>query len=680
MTNKNSIIVGLLILVLFAINIGCSDDFLVEKGDFSGFNDEIYNDVQTAQAKVDYLYYLCLPTGAWGSPDTYSKSTEEFPGSTTYNQLTEKTSTDIDDEFFKTQTGGPFAFIRECNIFLDNIDKGTLKEEQKKTMKGEIYFWRAWNYFNLVRTYGGVPIVLTAQNAILGEGDPTQSELAIQRSSTADCFKQITADLDKAISLLPPVWATANWGRITSGAASAFKGRVLLTYASPLFNRSMETSRWQAAYDANKAAYDLLMANGVGLVNSATLRAKDWEKMFVTPKTTEAVITVLHNNVTTDSYKKNNGWENSARQKDLQGGGGYGATAEMLDLFPMADGKRPGKSAFIYDPLKFYKDRDPRFYRTFAFNGEVWPYAGNTGNTVWSYQWFKDQAAVNGATAKEGAGFAEYSGHVLTGIYVRKRTDPAAGFTDVDKFSRSPSPYIEMRFAEVLLNLAESAAGVGKLGVADEGYQGIVALRKRVGIPAGTDNLYGIPAGLDKYGLFREILYERQIEFAYEGKRFQDMRRWMLWNDDPAIQNTTCAQLGVEPLNGKRRHGIILAVKPTVYASSSSGLANDIFNPLSSKFDATKVTRVGIALNPDDTDANFAKQITALDKFYDTNLVRVTTDFIDPTSAPTFYTTYRSKYYLMGLKQSVLKQSPYLFQTKGWADYYGVDGTFDPLK
>ncbi|HWS01194.1 MAG TPA: RagB/SusD family nutrient uptake outer membrane protein, partial [Prolixibacteraceae bacterium] len=394
----------------------------------------------------------------------------------------------------------------------------------------------------------------------------------------------------------------------------------------------------------------------------------------------EAVMTVLHNNVTTDSYKKNNGWENSARQKELQGGGGYGATAEMLDIFPMADGKHPGQSSYTYDPLKFYKDRDPRFYRTFAFNGLVWPYAGNTLNTVWSYQWFKDQAAVNGATTKEGSGFAEYSGHVLSGIYVRKRTDPAAGFTDIDKFSRSPSPYIEIRFAEVLLNLAESAVGIGKLGSAEEGYQGIIALRKRVGIPAGADGLYGVPAGLDKYGLFREILFERQIELAYEGKRFQDMRRWMLWNDDPAIQNTTCAQLGVEPLNGKRRHGIILAIKTTVYASSSSGLANDIFNPLSPKYDPTKVTRAGIALNPDDTDANFAKQITALDKFYDTNCVRVTTDFIDPTTSPTFTTSYRSKYYFIGLKQSVLKQSPYLYQTKGWADYYGADGTFDPLK
>jgi starch-binding outer membrane protein, SusD/RagB family len=663
-------------LMLVTFISGCSDDFLVDKGDFSGFNEEIYNNVLTAQAKVDYLYYLCLPVATTGSPDTYSKSTEEFPGSTTYNQLTEKTSTDIDDEFYKSQTGGPYAFIRECNIFLDNINKGTLTADQKKTMIGEVHFWRAWNYFNLVRTFGGVPIILHAQNAILGSGDPTQTGLAVQRSSTGDCIKLITADLDTAISMLPGKWADVSWGRITSGAAAAFKGRVLLTYASPLFNRSMEPSRWQAAYDANKAAKDLLDANGFGLVSSTTLRAKDWGNMFVTTKTNEAVMTVLFNTVTTDSYARNNGWENAARPKELQGGGGYGATAELLDIFPMSDGKHPGQSSFTYDPLKFYKDRDPRFYRTFAFNGCVWPYSGNTTYTVWTYQWFKDQAAVTNATKTEGSGFAEYAGHVNSGIYVRKRTNPAAGFTDTDKFGRSASPFTEIRYAEVVLNLAESAVGLNKL---DEGYAGLDAIRARVGIPKG-DGHYGVPLNLDKWGLFREILFERQIEFAYEGKRFQDMRRWMLWNDDASIQNTTCAQLGVTPLNGQRRHGIILAVNPNIYKSSSSGLANDIFNPLSTKYDATKVTRNGIALDPDATDANFNAMITKLDLFYTTNLIRVTTDFIDPTTTPTFYTTFRSKYYFIGIKQSVLKQSPYLFQTKGWDDYYGVGGTYDPLQ
>jgi hypothetical protein len=444
----------------------------------------------------------------------------------------------------------------------------------------------------------------------------------------------------------------------------------------------MDVSRWQAAYDANLAAKTLCDASGFVLYNTLTAvkRAQGWEKMFITPKTSEAIMTTLCNSVTTDSYKKNNGWENSARQKDLQGGGGYAATAKMLDLFPMADGKRPGASSYTYDTLKFYKNRDPRFYRTFAFNGSVWPTKALPNNTVWNYQWFKNLAAFNAAATAESKSCAEYSGHVNSNIYVRKRTNPSADFTEVDKFARSATPYIEIRYAEVLLNLAESAVGINKIGMADEGYQGLFAVRARVGIPAGTDGYYGVPVGLDQYGLFREILYERQIEFAYEGKRFQDMRRWMLWNDDPAAQNTTCAQLGVTPLNGQRRHGIILAIKTTVYTSDKVGLDYDIFNPLSVRYDPTKVTRAGIALNPDADDATFATQITALDNFYDTNLQRFTTDFIDPTASPRFSITFLSKYYFIGLKLSILQQSPYLYQTIGWDDYNGVPGTFDPLQ
>ena len=112
--------------------------------------------------------------------------------------------------------------IRECNIFLDNIDKGALGEADRNKLKGQIYFWRAWIYTRLVMMYGGVPIVTTAQNAILGDGS-SKDELEVQRSSTADCIDFICEDLDKAIAMLPGKWDNSNWGRITSGAAAALK-------------------------------------------------------------------------------------------------------------------------------------------------------------------------------------------------------------------------------------------------------------------------------------------------------------------------------------------------------------------------------------------------------------------------------------------------------------------------
>ena len=417
----------------------CSDQFLQDKKDYNGFNEEIYDDIALATGKVDFVYGLCLPTTAsgvghsnpcTGRADAFSQSTEEYAGSTTFTQLAEILSSNVPDYFYNKNTDGPWSRIRECNIFLDNIDKGALGEADRNKLKGQIYFWRAWIYTRLVMMYGGVPIVTTAQNAILGDGS-SKDELEVQRSSTADCIDFICEDLDKAIAMLPGKWDNSNWGRITSGAAAALKGRLLLAYASPLFNRNDDQVRWQAAYDANKAAYDLLIQNGFGLADGKGNRAENWEKMFCQIQSSEAVMVTLFNTLTND-YKKNNSWEQMARPKELLGGGGMAATAEMVDLFPMADGKKPGESVFEYDELKFYKNRDPRFYRTFAFNGVVWPYKMDNGYTLWNYQWYKDEDSFE--SGKPGNS-AQYSGDVNSGIFVRKRTNPEAQWDNANNVS-----------------------------------------------------------------------------------------------------------------------------------------------------------------------------------------------------------------------------------------------------
>lgn len=665
-----------LFAMTLAVMTSCSDQFLQDKKDYNGFNEEIYDDLALATGKVDFVYGLCLPTTAsgvghsnpcTGRADAFSQSTEEYAGSTTFTQLAEILSSNVPDYFYNKNTDGPWSRIRECNIFLDNIDKGALGEADRNKLKGQIYFWRAWIYTRLVMMYGGVPIVTTAQNAILGDGS-SKDELEVQRSSTADCIDFICEDLDKAIVMLPGKWDNNNWGRITSGAAAALKGRLLLAYASPLFNRNDDQVRWQTAYDANKVAYDLLTQNGFGLTDGKGNRAENWEKMFCQIQSSEAVMVTLFNTLTND-YKKNNSWEQMARPKELLGGGGMAATAEMVDLFPMADGKKPGESIFEYDELKFYKNRDPRFYRTFAFNGVAWPYKMDNNYTLWNYQWYKDEASFE--SGKPGNS-AQYSGDVNSGIFVRKRTNPEAQWDNANKFNLSATPYMEIRFAEVVLNLAESACGVGKK---EDAVELLKDIRERVGY-TGDCGLAIAELKADRDKLFSAILYERQIELAYEGKRFDDMRRWMLWNDDFG----TCTRLGVEPLNGKRRHGMFLAVKPSVYTETRAGQDYDIFNPESKAYDISKVTRASISLDPSSSDEEFMLQMEKLDKFYDTNLVRHENDQIDGTSTPRFEITFLNKYYFIGLKESVMKQSPYLYQNINWEDYYGSEGTFDPLK
>src|SRR5690606_40603475 len=92
--------------------------------------------------------------------------------------------------------------IRQINLFLDEVDQHGLPEEVRDKLKGQMYFWRAWQYFDLLRLYGGVPIVLTAQNPVATDG----SDLEIPRSSSSETLEQILADLDQAMALLPGNW------------------------------------------------------------------------------------------------------------------------------------------------------------------------------------------------------------------------------------------------------------------------------------------------------------------------------------------------------------------------------------------------------------------------------------------------------------------------------------------
>lgn len=239
--------------------------------------------------------------------------------------------------------------------------------------------------------YGGVPIVDHVQNPVIGDGNG--ENLVIPRSSTKACIDFICDDLELAASYLPARWQNEgqDYGRITAGAALALKGRTLLLYASPLFNRADDASRWKDAYDANFAAITKLNEGNFGLAyegNGGEDNAKNWARMFATyTGGSEAVFVTLYNNVSpiaSQNINRYNLWEQGIRPGNINGGGGKTPTAEIIDIFPMIDGKKPMESGVHYDPKKFFLNRDPRFYRTFAFPGVEWKF--NSGNVDFQEQ------------------------------------------------------------------------------------------------------------------------------------------------------------------------------------------------------------------------------------------------------------------------------------------------------
>lgn len=396
------------------------------------------------------------------------------------------------------------------------MDKSTdLNRATANRLKAQAYFFRAWRYFEMVNLYGGVPLVTKTTSSV---GDEAKDIAALPRNSTTECINQIAADLDTAAKYLPSTWTNAatNWGRITRKAALAFKGRVLLHSASPLFNPNANQEKWQKAYDANKIAYTDLTANGSVLF-------ADYGKIWFTEVgNTEAIMVTGYNNIQLGASSAfNNSWEKDTRPKYAvaSGGGSNLPTWDLVKAYPMKDGKKPGDptSLYTYSDALFYKNRDPRFDKTIVYNGASWLLANGVGGKLWSYR-----TTATSTTSVENGGVNFSS----TGFYCRKAiatSDVTTSFLDINSAQYAGTDWIEMRFAEVILNLAEAAAQIGQI---DEAVTLVGQVRKRAGIEAGTNGRYGIKVGITKDELVNLILEERQVEFAFEGKRFWDMRRY----------------------------------------------------------------------------------------------------------------------------------------------------------
>ncbi|MGC4102910.1 RagB/SusD family nutrient uptake outer membrane protein [Ferruginibacter sp.] len=661
---KNKILYLITSITLLAAT-GCSKDFLEDTKPYNQYGeDAVYANETLAGQYIDRLYNYYFVTynsplkqvvGLYNTNRSYM--TEELGGGTIINYLdptkTLQLATDADTYYGVTASSVqnyPYTRIRFANDVIAKMDQpiaANLSAAFRQTAKGQMYFLRALQYFDLVRVYGGVPIVTTVQNA-----STTDETIQLPRAKASECFTQIVKDLDSAAALLPMIWdnPTTNYGRMTGAAALAMKSRVLLTAASPLYNKDWDnqgSAKWQAALQAGLDAETKLTTAGYGLYGSS---AKDWGAMtYATGNTTfnkEAIMVFLFNVTSTTSAGYNNTWENSLRPVDYKGTGGLSATKEMLDLFPLASGARPLPANGYVDTF-FFENRDPRFYRTFVFSGSKWPIKSNANKSTWLYRW---RASATGTVTYYG------NNQTTSPAIVSKMSNPNAD--SAVGYAYSNTSIFEYRYAELLLNIAECYAAKGDIANATV-YLGKV--RARVGIPSA--NNYGIGTLANKYAALEACLYERRVELAYEGKRFWDVQRWMLYADD-ANSGNSVTKLGVKPLNGSVRNGYY-------WQSLTYGA-----DPL------TAADR-NILVDPDA--ANFATQIASLKTVYKNKLVMTKLDQgLDRVNSTDLINLggilFRPNYYLSGLAASPLSSNPWLKQNIGWNDYSGVAGTFNPTE
>lgn len=732
----------LLIIVLAS----CSDKFLEDKRNFDNVTPDIYKYFEGANARLSDLYSWCLPQSestqqigwkypSYGAADDEGKSTEEYCGFGIFVDPQKPLSisnNNVPDYFYGQLNNiqeAAYGRIRNINDYIIEMEKVSpsdkITQQQINQCLGQAYFLRAWCYYRLVQWFGGVPIVKEYLEPVEG--------VSVPRSSTKACVEFIVSDLEKSASLLAgTVWTGNDFGRVTAGTACALKGRVLLLWASPIFNRKNEESRWTNAYNTMKADLKTINDCGYGLWQTANnVNGSDFAGAFTQNIGSEAVFTTQYNTVQSGAGQKNNQWERAIRPKNTSGNGSLHPSKMLIDLFPMSDGKMPNlgatsqtykssysklqKSSIVYDETFPMANRDPRFYRTFAFPGVKWAYNGNGTLQTWdkempSYNDGKDYALWSYVwyTKKDEIGNVESSNqyaadNLLTNNhswYIRKRTidrdveGTSSYLFDATLanggFTFSSAPFIEIRYAEVLLNLAEAACGAGQMAEA-VGY--LKKIRERVGYTGSC----GFSADLesDQQACMSAVLYERMIELAYEGKRFHDLRRWLLFDGGEKFSTipgapsswkldgwggNTCTWLGITPLNGQRRE-------------NSEFRTADSYGEGGTTKDSDPLEKAGVVrcapVDLSSTTVDIATQMTTLKTWYygdgtSTNPAHLVYkmkkgDGYDNNKVP-LYMEFKPHYYLFGLTQSAMNNNTALPQTIGWEDTNrGGMGTFDPL-
>lgn len=217
-----------------------------------------------------------------------------------------------------------------------------------------------------------------------------------------------------------------------------------------------------------------------------------------------------------------------------------------------------------------------------------------------------------------------------------------------------------------------------------EGVKALKAVRGRVGYTSA--NNYGLDAAIetDRAKLFEAILYERQVELAFEGKRAYDMRRWMLFDGGvgqgalnaswalSGFGGNTCTYLGVTPMNERgKRYRIEINVEGTGSANNDSDPIKNVERPAALTLNEKIATEA-------DGETILDPAVSSICTFYDTYFSRK--DISLDGNVLDINPYFQPRYYFFGLRQSAQQTNATLYQTIGWEDYaHGGMGTFDPL-
>lgn len=399
-----------------------------------------------------------------------------------------------------------YAGIRRVNIFLANIDRVPALPANIVLWKAEARFIRAMVYWEMVKRYGGVPLIADRVFTL-------DDNLSLPRNTYADCVSYIVSECNTISPdlRLPTAIPDGEWGRIPRTAALALKSRVLLYAASPLFNGGQvggastlqgypnyDASRWQTALTA---AQDLVNLNLHSLNSS-------FAGTFTTKKNAEIILAKQSaNSSNLETFNAPMGYGTPAQSQ-----GFTSPSQNFVDAFPTLTGLPITASGSGYDPQNPYANRDPRLLLSVFTNGVT------TGTATAGSRWLgRNVETFDGGRDRPGGASVQ----TRTGYYLRKFL---GDFTTGTTYTSQSHNFPLFRYAETLLNYAECLNEVG--GRTEDAVTQIIALRRRAGLTPGTNNRYGIPTGISQTDARTLIRNERRIELGFEEHRFWDVRRW----------------------------------------------------------------------------------------------------------------------------------------------------------
>ena len=448
--------------------------------------------------------------------------------------------------------------IQYVNLFLSKVEKvkwapSAVSKQQMfiDRLKGEAFGLRAILYYYLLQAHGGyaddgilygVPLLTEPEN---GSSDFNQP-----RATFADCVKQIFADCDSAMALLPAdyvdiddnsqipvrylslgaektgfnlVFGARSKGLVSAKIAEAVKAQVALLAASPAFrDQSGVTSAEAATLCAN-------VLKRIGGLEGFDKTGNTWyrNKEKLKPSSSEMAELLWR-----EDRRNNNDQEKENFPPTLYGNGRVNPSQNLVDAFPMRNGRPITDAKSGYDPQDPYANRDPRLAEDVIYHGAT----------------FKKDTILTGVNMpnKDNEDYDNLNSIEIstrTGYYLRKllrddvSVNPSSTLTQYHIYPR-------IRYTEIFLAYAEAANDAwgpkaDPTGVGFTAYDVIKAIRDRAGL--GTDE-FGRPleegdAYLEECAASKDkmtelIRNERRIELCFENKRFWDLRRWQMPLDE----------------------------------------------------------------------------------------------------------------------------------------------------